>query len=494
MNKTDEKQLNALFAFLPSLSRADKKKIENAYFFAKNAHRGVKRSSGGPYFLHVYKTALKLAELKMDTATIVAGLLHDTIEDAHVAEIDIEQHFGVEVLFLVRGVTKLGKLKYHGLERYTESLRKLLIAMSQDVRVLIIKLADRLHNMKTLEHIPENKQKRIALETLEIYAPLAHRLGIGSLKGELEDLAFPFVYPKEYKETAKILKQKSKEGVRRLEKVTRTLKRLFGDESIRDFKTDYRVKHLYSFFKKLSRKDMNVDKVYDLAALRIIVKTVEDCYKVLGIIHKKWKPLPNRIKDYIANPKPNGYRSLHTTVFTGDGGIVEIQIRTPEMHREAEFGVASHVAYKEGGNSENVSWIDRLLGRNGNESGAAPAPEWFQELVESQRGTAGPQEFLKNLKADFFGERVFTFTPKGEVVDLPLGSTPVDFAYAIHSDVGDRLSGAKINGKLVSIDTPLKHGDIVEAQTSRNSKPTRKWLEYAHTTLAKRRIRAALRN
>ena len=491
MSKADKQRLERLFELGPHLNGSDKKLIERAYFFCKKVHRGQKRFSGKPYFLHPYKAALKLAELGMDAHTIAAGFLHDTIEDGATTSKEIEDLFGPEILYLVEGVTKLGKLKYHGLKRHTESLRKLFVAMSHDIRVLIIKLADRLHNMKTLEHVPKEKQRRIALETLEIYAPLSHRLGIGQLKGELEDLSFPYVYPNAHKQVTELLKQNSKGSLKRLERLSRILRRRMAEEKIKIVQSDYRIKHLFSLYKKLSEKEMNIDKVYDIAALRVIVPTVDDCYKTLGIIHNRWKPLPTRIKDYISVPKPNGYQSLHTTVFTGDGAIVEIQIRTPEMHKEAEFGIASHVSYKEGLSTDKQSWIDRILRPlgGGDEPESIETPDWLQKLVEAQKTVDSPQEFLQNLRSDFFGDRVFVFTPKGEVIDLPEGATPIDFAYAVHSDLGDHLSGVKINKKFVSIEKKLENGDIVEIETKKSSHPTRKWLEYAHTTIARRHIR-----
>lgn len=493
MSKADAERLERLFASQHNLSREEKGLVHRAYFFSKKAHRGQKRKSGKPYFLHTYKTALKLAELKMDGATIAAGLLHDTIEDGHTEPEDLEKTFGKDVRFLVEGVTKLGKLKYHGLKRHTESLRKLFIAMSHDIRVLIIKLADRLHNMETLFYVPKEKQRRIALETLEIYAPLAHRLGIGQFKGPLEDLAFKYVLPEQYAEVEQLRKQKGKENVKRVERVAKILKRKMADEKIKVVKTDYRIKHLYSLYQKLEQNDMNIEKIYDIAALRVIVPSIDDCYRVLGIIHKRWKPLPGRIKDYIATPKPNGYQSLHTTIFTGDGAIIEIQVRTAEMHQEAEYGVASHVAYKEGGDDPYlVRLLKTLLHRENQKQQTGGEPAWVKELAEVDRETHDPQEFLQTIKEDFFGNRVFVFTPKGEVLDLPEGATPIDFAYAIHTDIGGHTASAKINGKMVSLDTILQNGDIVEIEAKETSRPTRKWLENTKSTFARRKIRQTL--
>lgn len=492
-----EKDLEELLTLLPKATKKERQLVERAYEFAKKAHEDQKRLSGKPYFFHTLETAKQLATIGMDATTVAAGLLHDTIEDGRATAEKIKKEFGEEILFLVEGVTKLGKLKYHGLERHAESLRKLFVAMAQDIRVIVIRLADRLHNIQTLSYLPEEKQKRIAQETLEIYAPLAHRLGIGQLKGALEDQAFPYVDREAYEETRKLHKQRSKEHLKLLKKVDRALKRMLAEEKIKIVKSDYRIKHLYSLYQKLKRKDMNIDKVYDIAALRIIVPTIETCYKTLGIIHKRWKPLPGRIKDYIATPKPNGYRSLHTTIFTGDGSIVEIQIRTPEMHRQAEFGVASHVSYKEGADDSNVAWIRRLLAapfkkKTANDRQERETPPWLEDLTAAQKNIDDPQEFLQTLKTDFFNNRVFVFTPKGDVIDLPSGATPIDFAYAVHTDIGNHVAGVKINEKMSSIHSTLENGDIVEIVTKDNAHPTQKWLDHVKTTLARRHIRTAV--
>jgi len=475
---------------LSGFSDRDLSDIKKAYVFAEKAHAGQDRLTGDPYFSHAHETAMKLADLRMDAQTIMAGLLHDVLEDASISEDELEREFGKEVLFLIKGVTKLGTLKYRGVERHIESLRKLFIATAQDVRVLIIKLADRLHNAKTLTgHTRKDKQHRIALETLEIYAPLADRLGIGQIKGELEDYAFPFVYPKEYEQVKELAKQKRKLSEKYVEKIRRTLQKELGKQKIPFVRTDSRVKRLYSLYKKLKRHDMNIDKIYDIVAVRVIVPTVEDCYRVLGVIHSMWTPLPGRIKDYIALPKTNGYQSLHTTIFTGDGGIVEIQVRSEEMDKEAEYGIASHLAYKEknllGGFLKNIS---------GNKKGMRLSKKlaWIEQLLEWQKHVHENGEFLDSLKMDFFKNRVFVFTPKGDVIDLPEDSTPVDFAYAIHSDIGNHMSGAKINNKMTSLDTKLRNGDIVEIVTRKNNHPTVKWLDYAKTTLARRSIRSSV--
>lgn len=463
--------------------------ITKAYAFAEKAHEGQKRMTGDPYFVHAFATGKNLASFGMDAQTIAAGFLHDTIEDAGIPPQTIEKEFGKEILFLVEGVTKLGKLKYRGLERHVESLRKLFVATAQDIRVLIIKLADRLHNIQTLSgHTNPEKQKRIALETLEIFAPLANRLGMWKLKSELEDGAFPFAYPEECKKVKDLLKQRSKIDQRYLEKIYRSLHKELAKQGIRNdiLQTGHRVKSLYSLHQKLVKHDMDIEQIYDIVALRVIVQKVEDCYRVLGIIHGAWTPLPGRIKDYIATPKPNGYRSLHTTIFTGDGGIVEVQIRTEEMHKEAEYGIASHIGYKE-------SIFEKINLRNrGKGVTLSKKLRWIQQLIEWQQHVSESGEYLENLKIDFFNDRVFVFTPKGDVIDLPEESSPIDFAYMIHSDIGDHISGAEVNGKLVSLDTKLKNGDIVKIQTKKGNHPTAKWLDYAKTTFARRHIRSAM--
>ncbi len=461
------------------LVEGDKNWIIKGFDFSQKAHDGQKRASGEPYFNHVFEVAKTLAKLGMDPKTVIAGILHDTIEDTPVTEAQIEEEFGKEVLFLVNGVTKLGTLKYRGRERHVESLRKFFVAMAEDVRVIIIKLADRLHNVSTLKYLKPEKAKRIALETIEIHAPLANRLGMWKLKGELEDLAFPFAYPKESSDLEKILKHKSKADQKYLDQVYKSLQKELVKNGVRATEISYRVKGLYSLYRKLQNKDMDIDKIYDLVALRVIVPNVEDCYRVLGIIHGSWKPIPGRIKDFIALPKPNGYKSIHTTIFTGNGGIAEIQIRTPEMHEQAEYGVASFFAYKENTFNKKGDNGDTKLG-------------WIEQFKELQKNVSNPDNFLKNLKIDFFSKRIFVFTPEGDVIDLPEESNAIDLAYAVHSDIGNHINGAKINGKFTSIYTKLKNGDIVEVETNEKSNPTSKWLDTAKTTLARRHIKKYL--
>lgn len=483
-----------------SPSDEDTELIRKAYDMAVEAHKDQGRHSGRPYVHHVIETAIILADLGMDTKSIVAGLLHDTIEDGHLSAEEVSEAFDEEVLFLVQGVTKLGHVRYQGLERHTESLRKLFVATSQDVRVLIIKLADRLHNMRTLEHIPERKQERIATETLEVYAPIAQRLGIGRLYKELQDLAFPFVDREAYEEVKKLSDEKYDQAVSTIKRLRKKLiVELNKDAQIQEPTVDYRLKHLYSLYQKLKRKDMDIDRIYDIVALRIIVDDVEACYRVLGIVHGLWRPRPDRMKDYIASPKPNGYQSLHTTIFTGDGSMAEIQIRTRQMHHEAEYGVASHVRYKEEDeDTSKLKWFEKFLS-NIRSSGITEnrnidnVPNWIKEMAEEQEEATDPSEFMKNLQTDFFEDRIFVFSPNGDVIDLPVGSCPIDFAYHIHSQLGDHISGARVNQKFTSLDTKLKSGDVVEIITDDSNHPKRKWLNYTQTTLAQSRIKRSIR-
>jgi guanosine-3',5'-bis(diphosphate) 3'-pyrophosphohydrolase len=490
-----------LISILHSPTSEEIHAVEKAFSFASEKHQGQHRQSGEPYFVHVFETAKIIAQLGMSGTTVAAGLLHDTAEDCNVSIEEIKKEFGDEIAFLVDGVTKLGTLKYRGADRHNESLRKLFVAMSEDIRVLMIKLSDRLHNMRTLSHVPTDKQKRIATETLEIYAPIAYRLGIRKLNRELEDLAFPYVYPKEYAELEKTLGKEQKEKLFKLEKFIRSVKKALAKEGIVNASTDYRVKGFYSLYKKLLRKDRDMETIYDLSAIRVLVDTSADCYRVLGVIHASWRPLPGRIKDYIAFPKPNGYQGLHTTVFTGDGNIIEVQIKTRDMHTFSEYGFASHVSYKKGGvgaDLETMQWVNSLLPKHGdihehlNHATTKDVPKWIKELVSYQEHSADGEAFKEQIKNDFFSHRIFVFSPKGDVVDLPVNSTPLDFAYSIHSDIGDHTAGAKVNGKLVSLETTLKNGDIVEVMTKSSAKPNKKWSALAKTSTARRHIQRTL--
>ena len=507
-----------IIAEMKDASEEDKALVEKAYAFAENAHKDDKRYSGEPYFVHPSAAAKILAELGMDASTIAAGLLHDAIEDGKASAELVKEQFGEVVLFLVEGVTKLGKHKYRGAERHAESLRRLLVATSADVRVLIIKLADRYHNMMTIEHVPKEKQERIALETLEIYAPLADRLGMGRMKKNLEDLAFPVVDTDAYAHAMEVRKLKSKETESGLVRVQKELQREFARKGLREFRTEVRIKGLWSLHQKLKRKGDDITEIHDIAALRVIVQSIDDCYAALGVIHSRFRPLPGQFKDYIAFPKPNGYQSLHTTVLTQDAGIVEIQVRTEDMHRGAQFGIASHMSYKQLGKAAgkgafanlSFSWVRDLVPtllnfskkplpvplapeRGGKKAKKEDsAPRWLSELADVHTALAESGEFVDSLKEDFFSHRVFVFTPKGDVIDLPIHSTPIDFAYAIHSDVGNHMNGAKVNTKLVAFDTPLRNGDVVEIIRRDSAHPTTKWLEMAKTSMARKHIRMAL--
>jgi GTP pyrophosphokinase len=456
--------------------------IERAFYFARNAHENQKRLSGEPYVLHPINIAENVASSNLDAKTIAAALLHDTIEDSKVSLKKIRKEFGDEVAFLVNGVTKVNAIKYKGIERTVESIKKMFLAVAEDIRVVILKLYDRLHNMETLYVHPKSKQYRIALETLEIYSSIANRLGMGDLKAKLEDLAFPYIYPKEYKWLKNQLQEKMNEREEYLKKIAPIIIKELKKENIRPIYVLYRAKHLYSIWQKLLRNNMDFSSITDLAAIRIIVKNIENCYAALGIVHKLWKPLPGRIKDYIALPKPNGYQSLHTTVFCKDSKITEFQIRTLDMDKEAEYGIAAHWAWEEAGKPKlgfqvqrkKFFWVRQLQ-------------EWQKDFYKNSVST---EDFLESLKIDFFKDRIFALTPKGDVIDLPEGSTPVDFAYNIHSDLGDQISGAKVNGKLTSLSHQISSGDIVEIITQRNKKPKAEWLSFVKSQIAKNRIRA----
>ena len=477
--------------------------IKKAYEFAKHAHQGQVRLNGETRLEHLLSTADKLAEFKMDAITLAAGLLHDVTEYTPVTLKELEKNFGSEIAFLVKNISDTEEIKrkiknqdQKERERQIENLRKIFLAMAKDIRVVLIKLADRLHNMRTLYALPKEKRERIAQETLDIYAPLAHRLGIGNLKGQLEDLAFSYVYPKEYQSLMASLPDKYENRERYLKRASAVLKDLLKKEGIKVIEVHSRAKHHYSLYKKLLHYNMDWSKIHDLVALRIIVPNVESCYAALGAAHKKWKPLPGRIKDYIATPKPNGYRSLHTTVFCEDGRITELQFRTPQMHIEAEYGIAAHWHYDE--NKSLAGQLRRIILRPKEEHSQKPAPEeeisWIKQLREwQQKDFANPEEFIESLKIDFFKDRIFVFTPKGEVIDLPEGATAVDFAYSIHTDIGDRCSGAKADGKMISLADPLQNGQVVEVLTEKNKKPNQDWLKTTKTNQAKTKIKASLK-
>lgn len=477
------------------LSEKDRILIRKAFDYSKKAHEGQKRHTGEPFVTHEVETASFIAELKLDAKAICAALLHDVCEDTDCDIAEIKNLFGKDVAQLVDGATKLGRIRIRRkwlflkdekelaeYDRQIETLRKMFMAMAKDIRVVLIKLADRLHNMKTLDGVPEEKRYRIAKETIEIYAPLAYRLGMGQLKGQLEDLAFPYVYPKEYQELKKEIADKLVKKEKYIENLKRTIYKKLAKQGIRA-EIHGRTKHLYSLWRKLQRYDNDLSRIYDLVALRIVVKNVEECYKVLGIIHENFKPLVGRIKDYIAQPKPNGYQSIHTTVFATDGEIVEIQIRTKEMHDRAENGIAAHWHY-----SEKKGTLDYILRR----STRVPRKElvWVNELVNWQKHIDN-KDVVDGLGTDFFSDRIFVYTPEGDVKNLPVGSTPIDFAYAIHTDIGNSLHTAKINGKIAEFSHQLQNGDICTILTKKGSLPKRDWLDHVVTSLARGKIRTA---
>ena len=449
--------------------------IRKAYELADEAHKEQKRVNGDPYILHPLAVAEILADMEIDTTTITASLLHDVVEDTEYMLEDIERIFGKEVAFLVDGVTKLNRLDYRTKEdQQVNSMRKMFLAMAKDIRVVVIKLADRLHNMRTLKYMRSEKQKRIAQETLEIYAPLAHRLGIFNIKWELEDLSFRYMEPHKYYDLVDQMKEKRKVREEIVNEAIDVLKKTLTESSI-SFEINGRPKHFYSIYKKMKKDNRDLSQIYDLYAIRVIVDTVQDCYGVLGIVHSLWKPLPYRFKDYIAMPKPNNYQSLHTTVIGTRGQPVEIQIRTWDMHHIAEYGVAAHWRYKEGRASQKATGFDEKMG-------------WLRNLLEWQ-DTSNPQEFVNALKLDAFSDEVFVFTPRGDVIDLPQGAIPIDFAYRIHTDVGHRCVGAKVNGKIVPLDYALKNGDIVEVITSKTGKPSLDWLKIVGSSESRSKIR-----
>ncbi|MBM4234851.1 MAG: bifunctional (p)ppGpp synthetase/guanosine-3',5'-bis(diphosphate) 3'-pyrophosphohydrolase [Firmicutes bacterium] len=449
--------------------------VEKAYNFSQEAHSGQLRESGESYIIHPLGVVMILAELELDLVTIVAGLLHDVVEDTDLTLEDIRREFGTEVASLVDGVTKLSRLDFTSKEeQQAETLRKMFIAMAQDIRVVMIKLADRTHNLRTLRYLNTNKQKEIARETLEIYAPLAHRLGIYMIKWELEDLAFRYMQPEEYFQLVEKLAKKRREREHFINRIIWVLQDQLSEANIQA-EIQGRPKHLFSIYNKMKTQGKDLSEIYDLTAVRIIVDSIKDCYHTLGIVHTIWKPIPGRFKDFIAMPKPNMYQSLHTTVFAAENELAEIQIRTWDMHRTAEYGIAAHWRYKE--KVKDSDELDQKL-------------SWLRQLLEWQHDYRDAREFIKDLKGDLFTDEVFVFTPKGDVLDLPAGSVAIDFAYKIHTDVGNRCSGARVNGRLVPLDYQLKTGDMVEVVTTKSGSPSRDWLNLVKTNQAKSKIRS----
>jgi GTP diphosphokinase / guanosine-3',5'-bis(diphosphate) 3'-diphosphatase len=447
--------------------------VRKAYEFSQKHHSGQQRASGEPYLVHPLEVALVLSEMKMDSVAVAAGLLHDSVEDTSVTIVDIRKEFGEHVAHLVEGVTKISKIDFSSQEeQQAENLRKMMLAMVDDIRVVLIKLADRLHNMRTLEHLPAARQQKIARETLDIYGPIAHRLGMGKIRGELEDLGFRYLDPIAYQQVHDAVEARRKKGEQFLSSVGRVLREKLDEASI-DANVESRIKRLYSIHKKLVKQRISVDQVYDLYAMRVITKSVQDCYAVLGIVHNLWRPVPGRIKDFIAMPRPNLYQSLHTSVITEEGVSFEIQIRTEEMHRMAEEGIAAHWKYKDG----------PVSAREEQELA------WLRQVVEWQRDVTDPSEFLSTLKVDLYPEEVYTFTPKGKVVVLPREATPIDFAYTIHTEVGHSCVGAKVNGRMVPLRHKLHSGDIVEIITQPGHKPSRDWLAVVRSSRARNKIK-----
>ena len=456
---------------------ADVSLVEKAYYFGKKAHEGQFRRSGEPYFIHPIAVAGILSDMELDIETIVAGLLHDVVEDTEYTYEDIEKEFGKDVANLVDGVTKLGKIKYQSKEEtQSENLRKMFLAMAKDIRVILIKLADRLHNARTFKYLPPEKAKSKSIETLEIYGGIANRLGISMIKWELEDTALRYIDPDGYYDLVDKVAKKRSQREAYIKNIINILKQSFKDVGI-SCNVYGRPKHFYSIYSKMKNKHKNFEEIYDLTAVRIIVDTVKDCYAVLGMVHTMWKPMPGRFKDYIAMPKPNMYQSLHTTVIGPNGEPVEIQIRTKEMHNIAEYGIAAHWKYKEGNTQSMANNAEEKL-------------QWLRQMIEWEKDLKDPQEFMNALKDDVFNSQVYVFTPKGDVIELPAGSTPIDFAYRVHTNVGNRCVGAKIDGRIVPIDYKLQNGNIVEVLTSSNSNgPSRDWINIVKTPNAKSRIR-----
>ena len=463
----------------PLPARLDRELLMRAYRYSARAHTGQKRRSGEEYVVHCVQVARILADLQLDSITIAAGLIHDVVEDTAITVPDVEREFGPEIAQIVDGLTKIGNLPFTSKEeRQAETYRKLLLSVARDARVIIIKLADRLHNMRTLDWMPDEKKRVIAQETRDIYAPLAHRFGMARVRWELEDLAFKFLETDEYRALARQVSTRRGEREELIGQMVIPLKERFDLAGLREADVSGRPKHLWSIWKKMQKRNKPYEEIFDLLAIRVLVDSIPDCYHALGVIHEKWKPVQERIKDYIAQPKSNGYQSLHTTVFGPGRQLFEIQIRTREMHQTADYGIAAHWLYKEG--SKEQGDLDRHL-------------EWFRQVMEFQLDTKSPDEFLEFLKLDLYQDEIFVFTPTGDVVQLPKGATPIDFAFAVHTAVGLRCHGAKVNGRITPLSRPLKNSETVEILTSPSAKPSRDWLAHVRTSRARSKIRQQLR-
>ena len=463
----------------PLPPRLDRELLQRAYRYSARAHTGQKRRSGEDYVVHCVQVARILADLQLDSITIAAGLIHDVVEDTAITVPDVEREFGPEIAQIVDGLTKIGNLPFTSKEeRQAETYRKLLLSVARDARVIIIKLADRLHNMRTLDWMPDDKKRLIAQETRDIYAPLAHRFGMAKVRWELEDLAFKYLEPDEYRTLARQVSTRRGEREELIAQMALPLKERFDVAGLHDADVSGRPKHLWSIWKKMQKRNKPYEEIFDLLAIRVLVDSIPDCYHALGVIHEKWKPVQERIKDYIAQPKSNGYQSLHTTVFGPSKQLFEIQIRTREMHQTADYGIAAHWLYKEG--SKEQGDLDRHLA-------------WFRQVLEFQLDTRSPDEFLEFLKLDLYQDEIFVFTPTGDVVQLPKGATPIDFAFAVHTAVGLRCQGAKVNGRITPLSRPLKNSETIEILTSPSAKPSRDWLAHVRTSRARAKIRQYLR-
>jgi GTP diphosphokinase / guanosine-3',5'-bis(diphosphate) 3'-diphosphatase len=461
--------------------RLDPELLQRAYQFSERAHAGQTRLSGEPFVSHCVEVAKILAELQLDSVTVASGLIHDVVEDTSVTVADVEREFGREVAQIVDGLTKIGNLPLNSKqERQVENYRKLLLSIAKDARVILIKLADRLHNMRTLDWLPPEKRARISAETRDLYAPLAHRFGMAKMRWELEDLSFKHLETDEYKALAKLVATKRGEREDLIARLRDPLEQALRRAGIKDVEVTGRPKHLWSIHKKMTRRDKPYDEIYDLLAIRVLVNSVPDCYHALGVIHDGWTPLQERIKDYIAQPKSNGYQSLHTTIFGPGRQLFEIQIRTREMHRTAEFGIAAHWRYKDG-NAKSQDELDRAL-------------QWFRQVLELQLDAKTPDEFLEFLKLDLYADEIFVFTPAGDVIQLPKGATPIDFAFAVHTEIGQHTQGAKVNGKIAPLSRQLKNSETVEILTSPSARPSRDWLSHVRTGRARHKIRQWLRH